>query len=96
VSRAISGKYIDTPHGIFPLKFFFTTGIEMADGEEVSAHRVKRALRELVAKEDTKKPLSDETLVKQLNDQGYRIARRTVAKYRKELGILPSHLRKSF
>lgn len=96
VSRAISGKYIDTPHGIFPLKFFFTTGIEMADGEEVSAHRVKRALKELVGKEDTKRPLSDEALVKQLNDQGYKIARRTVAKYRKELGILPSHLRKSF
>jgi RNA polymerase sigma-54 factor len=96
VSRAISGKYIDTPHGIFPLKFFFTTGIETDSGEEVSAHRVKRALRELVAKEDTKKPLSDEALVKMLNDQGYRIARRTVAKYRKELGILPSHLRRSF
>ncbi|MBN1918005.1 MAG: RNA polymerase factor sigma-54 [Verrucomicrobia bacterium] len=96
VSRAISGKYIDTPHGIFPLKFFFTTGIEMADGEEVSAHRVKRALREIVAKEETKRPLSDEALVKMLNDEGYRIARRTVAKYRKELGILPSHLRRSF
>jgi len=96
VSRAISGKYIDTPHGIFPLKFFFTTGIETSGGEEVSAHRVKRALRELVAKEDTKKPLSDEALVKMLNDEGYKIARRTVAKYRKELGILPSHLRKSF
>jgi len=96
VSRAISGKYIDTPHGIFPLKFFFTTGIEMSGGGEVSAHRVKRALRELVAKEETKKPLSDEALVKMLNDEGYKIARRTVAKYRKELGILPSHLRKSF
>jgi len=96
VSRAISAKYIDTPHGIFPLKFFFTTGIETEGGEEVSAHRVKHALKELVAKEDTKRPLSDEALVKMLNDQGYKIARRTVAKYRKELGILPSHLRKSF
>ncbi len=96
VSRAISGKYIDTPHGIFPLKFFFTTGIETASGGEVSAHRVKHALKELVAKEDGKKPLSDEVLVKMLNEQGYKIARRTVAKYRKELGILPSHLRKSF
>lgn len=96
VSRAISGKYIDTPHGIFPLKFFFTTGIGTANGEEVSAHSVKHALKELVAKEDGKKPLSDEALVKMLNDQGYKIARRTVAKYRKELGILPSHLRKSF
>ena len=96
VSRAISGKYIDTPHGIFPLKFFFTTGIETENGEEVSAHRVKHALKELVAKEDGKKPLSDEVLVKMLNEQGYKIARRTVAKYRKELGILPSHLRKSF
>ena len=54
------------------------------------------ALKELVAKEDGKKPLSDEVLVKMLNEQGYKIARRTVAKYRKELGILPSHLRKSF
>jgi len=96
VSRAISNKYIDTSHGIFPLKFFFTTGIQMADGDEVSAHRVKHALKELASKEDGKKPLSDEALVKLLNDQGYKIARRTVAKYRKELGILPSHLRKTF
>lgn len=96
VSRAIANKYIDTPKGIFPLKYFFTTAIETSDGGEVSSRQVKHVLKEFVEKEDSLKPLSDEALVQLINDRGMRIARRTVAKYRKELGILPSHLRKQF
>jgi len=96
VSRAIANKYIETPRGLFPLKYFFTTAIETNDGGEVSSRQVKHLLRELVDREDRKKPLSDETLVKLINERGMKIARRTVAKYRKELGILPSHLRKQF
>jgi len=96
VSRAIANKYIETPRGLLPLKFFFTTAIETADGGEVSSRQVKHLLKELVEKEDSRKPLSDEALVRQINARGMKIARRTIAKYRKELGILPSHLRKQF
>ncbi len=96
ISRAIANKYIETPRGLFPLKYFFTTAIETTDGGEVSSRQVKNTLKELVDQEDSMKPLSDETLVKLINDRGMKIARRTVAKYRKELGILPSHLRKKF
>ncbi len=96
VSRAIANKYIETPRGLFPLKYFFTTAIETTDGGEVSSRQVKHLLQELVGKEDPKKPLSDESLVKLINQRGMKIARRTVAKYRKELGVLPSHLRKQF
>ena len=96
VSRAIANKYIDTPHGLFPLKFFFTTAIETEGGKDVSSRNVKHLLQEFISKEDSQKPLSDEALVKQINERGVKIARRTVAKYRKELGILPSHLRKEY
>jgi RNA polymerase sigma-54 factor len=96
VSRAIANKYIETPRGLFPLKYFFTTAIETNDGGEVSSRQVKHLVKELVDKEDVKRPLSDEALVKLINARGMRIARRTIAKYRKELGILPSHLRKQF
>ncbi len=96
VSRAISNKYIETPRGLFPLKYFFTTAIETAEGGEVSSRQVKHLLQELVEKEDPKKPLSDEALVNLIRARGMKIARRTIAKYRKELGILPSHLRKQF
>ncbi len=96
VSRAIANKYIETPRGLFPLKYFFTTAIETDDGGEVSSRQVKHLVKELVDKEDPRKPFSDEALVKLVNARGMKIARRTVAKYRKELGILPSHLRKQF
>lgn len=96
ISRAVANKYIETPRGLFPLKYFFTTAIETDDGGEVSSRQVKHLLRELVDKEDTNRPLSDEALVKLINARGMRIARRTIAKYRKELGILPSHLRRQF
>ena len=96
VSRAIANKYIDTPHGLFPLKYFFTTAIETTNGKDVSSRNVKHTLQQFIAEEDSQHPLSDEVLVKKINERGIKIARRTVAKYRKELGILPSHLRKQY
>ena len=96
VSRAIAGKYISTPHGVFEMKYFFTSGYETEDGESMSNTSVKNALAEIVRGEDPRKPLSDEKLVQKLKDRGISIARRTVAKYREELNILPSHLRKTY
>jgi RNA polymerase sigma-54 factor len=96
VSRAVSGKYIQTPQGIYEMKFFFTSGIKTATGEGMSNTSVKDMIDEMVKKEDTAKPLSDEEIVKLLTAKGIQIARRTVAKYRSELNILPSHLRKKY
>ncbi|MEZ5302907.1 MAG: RNA polymerase sigma-54 factor [Verrucomicrobiales bacterium] len=96
VSRAIAGKYMATPHGVFEMKYFFTPGYRTEGGEEMSNTSVKRAINELVKAEDGSKPLSDAAIVKMLDEKGIKIARRTVAKYRDELNILPSHLRKSF
>lgn len=96
VSRAVSGKYMSTPHGLFEMKYFFTSGYETESGETLSNTSVKQTLARIVENEDPKKPLSDEKLVSALKDQGINIARRTVAKYRDALNILPSHLRKSF
>lgn len=95
VSRAVSGKYMETPFGIFEMKFFFTSGYTTPDGEEVSNESVKRAIQDLVASENPGKPLSDEQIVKLLKAQGVAVARRTIAKYRDQLGLLPSHLRKA-
>ena len=94
VSRAIAGKYMATPHGVFEMKFFFTSGYETETGESMSNTSVKNALAEVVRSEDQKKPLSDEKLVQKLKEQGITIARRTVAKYRDQLGILPARMRK--
>lgn len=96
VSRAVSGKYIATPHGVFEMKYFFTTGYETEDGESMSNTSVKQALADLVSDEDTKKPFSDSQIVNELAEKGIKIARRTVAKYREELNILPSHMRRSY
>jgi RNA polymerase sigma-54 factor len=96
VSRAISGKYIATPHGVFELKFFFSHGVRTESGEDLSNNSVKNAISELIKNELKTKPLSDDKLTKLLDTQGIKVARRTVAKYREALGILPSHLRKSF
>ncbi len=96
VSRAIAGKYIATPQGVFDLRFFFTSGVKTESGEDLANTSVKNAIAELVKTEPKKKPLSDDKLAKLLDEQGIRVARRTVAKYREALGILPSHLRKSF
>ena len=96
VSRAVNGKYMMTPQGVFELRYFFTTGLETESGEAMSNVSVKAALLDLIKNEDTSKPCSDDAIVKKLNEQGIKLARRTVAKYRDELGILPSHLRKTY
>ena len=97
VSRAVSAKYMETPQGVFEMKYFFTSGLPTAGGEgSVSNESVKQLISELVAGEDKNKPLSDEELVKRLGARSVMIARRTVAKYRSELNILPSHLRRVY
>ncbi len=96
VSRAISGKYMATPWGVFELKYFFTPGYQTTGGETLSNTSVKNAITELVKGEDTRHPLSDKEIVDILTERGIPIARRTVAKYRAEAGILPSNMRKSY
>ena len=96
VSRAVSAKYIQTPQGVFEMKFFFTAGLQTASGDGVSNTSVKDMIAEIFKNEDTTKPLSDQEVVKMLGDKGITIARRTVAKYRGELNILPSNLRKVY
>jgi RNA polymerase sigma-54 factor len=96
VSRAISGKYMATPHGVFEIKYFFTPGYQTADGEAMSNTSVKGTLAELVRGEDPHNPLSDKEIVEILVERGIPIARRTVAKYRTELNILPSNMRKRY
>jgi RNA polymerase sigma-54 factor len=96
VSRAVSGKYMETPRGIFEMKYFFTSGFQTAQGEGLSNTSVKDMIAEIFGKEDSGKPLSDQEVVKMLAEKGINIARRTVAKYRAELNILPSNLRKVY
>ncbi len=96
VSRAISGKYMATPQGVFEMKYFFTPGYQTAEGTSMSNTSVKEAIADLVKNEDGKNPLSDKEIVEILSKRGIPIARRTVAKYRTELGILPSNMRKRY
>jgi RNA polymerase sigma-54 factor len=96
VSRAVSGKYMQTPQGIFEMKFFFTAGLHSTTGADVSNKSVKDMIADIFKNEDTGKPLSDQEVVKMVCEKGITIARRTVAKYRDELGILPSNLRKVY
>jgi RNA polymerase sigma-54 factor len=96
VSRAVAGKYLQTPQGLVEMRSFFATGYQTRDGEEVSNTGVREAIQQLVSAENPAKPLSDEALMMALAKQGIKVARRTVAKYREQLNILPSHLRKSF
>ena len=96
VSRAISGKYVTTPWGVFEMKYFFTPGYQTSGGENMSNTSVKNAIGELVKGEESRSPLSDKEIVDILTERGIPIARRTVAKYRAELGILPSNMRKSY
>lgn len=96
ISRAVAGKYVFTPHGLMEMRAFFATGYQTSDGTEVSNAGVREAIQQLVAAENPAKPLSDEFLMKALGKQGIKVARRTVAKYREQLNILPSHLRKTF
>jgi RNA polymerase sigma-54 factor len=94
ISRATANKYAHTPQGIFELKFFFTSGVKAADGEDVSAETVKERIRAMVGGEDVHNPLSDQAIAELLRAEKINIARRTVAKYRQALGILPSASRK--
>ncbi len=96
VSRAIANKYIRTPHGVFDLKYFFTPGYQAQGGDAVSNTSVKEMINDLIAGEDRAHPLSDQELVARLEGKGIHIARRTVAKYREELGLLPSNLRREY
>jgi RNA polymerase sigma-54 factor len=96
VSRAVSGKYMATPQGIFEMKYFFTPGYQTATGESLSNTSVKEAILDLVKREDGNQPLSDNEIVEILSERGIPIARRTVAKYRTELNILPSHMRRKY
>jgi len=97
VSRAVSGKYMETPQGVFEMKYFFTAGISTSTGEgAMSNTSVKDMIADIFKNEDTSKPLSDQEVVKMLGEKGIVIARRTVAKYRTELNILPSNLRKVY
>jgi RNA polymerase sigma-54 factor len=96
ISRATSNKYVHTPQGMFELKYFFNAGINREDGaEDIASEAVKRLLKQIVGGEDVKRPYSDQKLVELLRQQHkIDIARRTVAKYREQLGILPSAQRK--
>lgn len=96
VSRAISGKFIETPQGIFDMKRFFSGGTQSDDGEMVSQQAVKDTLKHIVEAEDKNLPLSDDQLVDELGKKGVHIARRTVTKYRKALGIDSSTRRRQF
>lgn len=96
VSRAVSGKYIDTPRGVFPLRQFFSGGAQTESGEEVSWDAIRARLKELVDNEDKSKPLSDDALAEALKETGVEIARRTVAKYRSQLSIPSARLRRKY
>lgn len=94
VSRVVSSKYIQTHFGIFPLKYFFSEGLQTDSGEEVSSREIKKILQETIENEDKRKPVTDEELTEILQKKGYQIARRTVAKYREQLNIPVARLRK--
>ena len=94
VSRAIGGKYMSTPQGVCDMRFFFTSGYKTSSGEALANTSVKDAIKEIVSREDPAKPLSDEGIRDALKEKGIGIARRTVAKYRETMGILPSRKRK--
>lgn len=94
ISRVVNSKYIETHFGIYSLKYFFSEGLENRDGEEVSTRELKKALQECVDTEDKHKPLTDDELVDKMTEKGYKVARRTIAKYRDQLGIPKARLRK--
>lgn len=96
VSRAISGKFIRTPQGVFDMKFFFTPGYQSEDGASLSNKSIKDRIARVIESEPPQKPFSDQKLVEILKSEGITIARRTVAKYREELGILPTNLRRQY
>lgn len=94
ISRATAGKYVSTQRGIYPIKFFFNEGLKHESGEDVSSREIQKELKNIIEAEDKKKPLSDEIICKMLQQKGYEIARRTIAKYREKLGYPVARLRK--
>lgn len=95
ISRVVSSKYIETHFGIYPLKYFFSEGLENSSGEEVSTREIKKAMRECIDNEDKRKPLTDDQLVVEMEKRGYKVARRTIAKYRDQLDIPKACLRRN-
>jgi RNA polymerase sigma-54 factor len=96
VSRAIANKFIRTPHGVLEMKYFFTPGYRSEGGDQLSSTSVKERIARIVAAEIPARPLSDQRIAEILKEEGLEVARRTVAKYREELGILPTHLRRRY
>jgi RNA polymerase sigma-54 factor len=94
ISRVSNSKYVQTPQGVFEIRYFFNTGVSKENGEELSKRNVKRIIEEIIKKENPAKPLSDQELFNLLKKEGINIARRTVSKYREELKILPARFRK--
>jgi len=94
IARVTTGKYVETPRGIFELKYFFSSGLETDSGEDASSRSIKEMITQMIDQEDVRKPLSDQRIADMLKDKGINIARRTVAKYREQLKILPAKLRK--
>ncbi|HET9986404.1 MAG TPA: RNA polymerase factor sigma-54 [Longimicrobiales bacterium] len=94
VSRVTNEKYVQTPRGVLPLKFFFSSGLSTTSGEDVSARGIKAKIQKLVSEEEARRPLTDQAIVNILKEEGIQIARRTVAKYRDQLGILSARMRK--
>ncbi len=96
VSRAIAGKWVQTPHGIYPLRFFFTGSVRKHDGTEGSVRTIRERIKRMIENEDPRNPLSDEEIVRRLSREGFSLARRTVAKYRQQMGIPASRQRKRY
>ena len=94
ISRVVNGKYVQTDFGVYELKYFFSEGLSTDSGEEVSNKEVKAIIDAIISEEDKKKPLSDQRIATMLTDKGFQIARRTVTKYREQLGIPVARLRK--
>ncbi len=94
ISRVVNGKYVQTPFGVYELKHFFSEGLMTESGEEVSSHEVKQLLADIINKEDKQKPLSDQELANRLKEHGFKVARRTVSKYREQLQLPVARLRK--
>jgi RNA polymerase sigma-54 factor len=94
VSRVTNKKFVQTPRGVFSLKYFFSSGLSTVGGEDLSARAVRDKIKSIVGEEDPKKPLTDQAIVARLKSDGIKIARRTVAKYREQMGILPARMRK--
>ena len=96
ISRVTTNKYVHTPQGIFELKYFFNSGLSRSNGHEIASESVRDKIRQIIGSEDPRKPLSDKKISSMLQEQGIDIARRTVAKYREQLGILSSSRRKQY